>query len=199
MTGTAIAIDATAGNPSPGSVKLTIPFDGLAEQLIFQQLLNMDNNSMGDNLSGATISAQVRLDSTNASIDSSFNVKFALKATAAYVYAEGPSVTLQEGNWTTVTMAVDSAAQVAGFDTCHVFEIDLLINSGNSGTYMGSTVMHIDTIAVSSADGGVASDGGGSNEGGGGGDGGSDGGSSDSGGSSDGGGTSDSATDASGQ
>lgn len=168
MTGTTLAIDSTVGNPSPGSVKLTIPFDGLSESLIFQQLTNMDNNSLGDNLGGTTLSAQLKLDSTGASIDSSFNAYFALKATAGYVYAVGPTVTLQEGSWVTLTMSADMANQVPMFDTCHVFEIDIIINSGTTGTYMGNTVMHLDTITISGGgDGGAPSDGGSTTDGGG--------------------------------
>ena len=153
--GTLVDIDSNDGMPAPGSVKLTIPFDGPNGQLIFQQ--GYGNLQMpGVNLKGATVSAQVRLDSLAGGAAASLvQGAIAIKATSAYNYAQGPSINLQTGNWVTVSMSADSAlGQNPGFDLCDIREIDVLILTAASGTY-GTAVVHIDTIAVTSGDAGV--------------------------------------------
>jgi hypothetical protein len=158
MTGTLLEVDRNNGNPAPGPAKLTIPFDGPAEQLIFQQLLS--SGTAGVNLGGTTISAQVRLDSlAGGAVASIVQGAIAIKSTAGYTYAQGPSVNLQEGSWVTVSMPTDSAVLMNSiFDTCDVREVDVLLLTGASGTY-GTAVVHVDTIAFTAGDAGVPPEG----------------------------------------
>jgi hypothetical protein len=155
---TQLAVDPTDGNPAPGSLKLTMPFDNM--MVGEQVLLNTTGFFMTPvNLGGSTISALVKLDSLQGgSASSSIQAFFAIKSTTTYNYAAGPIVNLtQTGVWVPVSINVETAALGAampGFNTCDIREIDLILQTGPMGMY-GTTVVHIDTIAFTAADAGV--------------------------------------------
>jgi hypothetical protein len=155
-TGTAFSIDPNDGSPAPGSIKLVIPFDTVQvnEALILEHLYSM----MPVNLGGTTISAQIKLDSLQGgSVTSTLQAFIALKSTSSYIYATGPTFNLEQpGQWITIS---SSAAAIAlngstGFDLCDIREIDVIIQTGNAGTY-GATTVHIDSIAITAGDAGV--------------------------------------------
>jgi hypothetical protein len=146
--GTQISIDSADGFPvANGSLKLAIPFDGPSQTLIFEKLYS----APGVNMAGATISAYIKLDSgVNASITSAARALFVLKTTASYNYAPGNPITLDSSaGWKLLTISADAPAMVpVGYDPCSVYEIDLQIETGTSGTYSAG-VVHIDTISIS--------------------------------------------------
>ena len=146
--GTQISIDTANGYPvANGSLKLEIPFDGPSQILIFEKLYS----APGVNMAGATVSAYIKLDSgLNAGITSAARALFVLKTTSSYNYAPGNPITLDSSaGWKQLSISVDAPAMVpAGYDPCSVYEIDLEIDTGTTGTYSAG-VVHIDTISIS--------------------------------------------------
>lgn len=146
--GTKISIDTADGFPvANGSLKLEIPFDGPSQTLIFEKLYS----APGVNMAGATVKAYIKLDSgVNAGITSAARAYFVLKTTASYNYAPGPSITLDSSlGWRPLTISVDAPTMIpSGYDPCSVYEIDLEIDTGATGTYSAG-VVHIDTISIS--------------------------------------------------
>ena len=77
--------------PTPflGSVKLTIPFDAPAEELLFAQ------NMPSLNMAGETVTAYIKLNSgLNVGPVNTGRAFIALKTTAAYNYAMGNAIPL---------------------------------------------------------------------------------------------------------
>jgi len=148
-SGTIVEIDTTDGMPATpvlGSVKLTIPFDAPNETLLFAQ------NMTSLNMAGETVTAFVKL-SPNTLNTGPANVgtaAIALKTTASYNYAPGNSVALDSSlGWQPLSIDVSNPPGVppSGYDPCDVREIDILIQTGASGTYT-TGVVHIDTIMI---------------------------------------------------
>jgi hypothetical protein len=146
-TGTQVDIDKTDGMPATpvlGSVKLTIPFDGPNQELLFAQ------NSQGLNMMGQTISAYVKLDSgLNTNAVNTGKAFLILKTTGSYNYVAGPMIALDSSaGW--VQLSISASAPPAppqGYDPCDVREIDVSIQTGGTGTFT-TAVVHIDTISV---------------------------------------------------
>jgi hypothetical protein len=145
MTGTLLELDPTVGSPTPGSAKLTIPFSQPGEQLLFAF-----NSTAPLNLTGTTITAQIKLDSgLNVSPVNPGQAFLVLKSTLAYIYAPAPAIFLDStANFVTLSMSADApTASVPGYTACDIREIDIVIQTGNMGTYT-TAVVHIDTIAI---------------------------------------------------
>jgi len=144
--GTFRELDQTDGDPTNGSVKLTIPFTAPNQTLLFARLYT------GFNMQGATISARVKLDSGLITGPTDSGRAFiALKTTASYTYAEGPDISLDPtAGWRTIRASADApGANVgAGYTSCDVREIDVVIQTGPTGNYR-QAVVHIDTIEIS--------------------------------------------------
>lgn len=146
-SGTIVEIDNTDGMPKTpvlGSVKLTIPFDGVNQTLLFAQ------NMTSLNMAGETVTAQVKLNSgLNVGPVNVGTARLVLKTTGAYNYAPGNSIPLDSSaDWQQISIDVSNPPMPpVGYDPCDVREIDIEIATGGSGTYT-TAVMHIDTIAV---------------------------------------------------
>jgi hypothetical protein len=161
-SGTIQELDLSDGNPTNGSVKLTIPFTAPSQTLLFARLYNNPVN-----MTGATITAKIKLDSGLITGPTDIGQAFiALKTTAAYVYAAGPDITLDpSAGWMTITANADapSAGLFPGYTSCEVRELDVIIQTGQAGNYR-QAVVHIDTISISypgvdaGGDGGSATD-----------------------------------------
>lgn len=155
-SGTIVEIDNTDGmplTPVVGSVKLTIPFDAPAEELLFAQ------NMPSLNMAGETVSAFIKLNSgLNVGPVNVGRAFIALKTTAAYNYVMGNSIPLDSSaGWVALSIDVSNPPQPpAGYDPCDVREIDVVIQTGGAGTYQ-TAVMHIDTISIGGP-GGVIDD-----------------------------------------
>jgi hypothetical protein len=146
MTGTLLELDPTVGSPTPGSAKLTIPFSQPGDQLLFAF-----NSSVPLNLTGTTVTAQIRLDSgLNTSPVNPGQAFIALKSTASYIYAQAnPTFLDSSAGFVTLSFAADPpTATTLGYTPCDIREIDIVVQTGNTGTYT-TAVVHIDTIAVS--------------------------------------------------
>ena len=146
-SGTIVEIDTTDGMPATppvGSVKLTIPFDGPNETLLFAQNMNSLN------MAGETVTAYIKLNSgLNTGPVNVGTASIALKTTGAYNYVQGPVVALDPSlGWQMLSIDVSTPpAPPLGYDPCDVREIDILIQTGGSGTYT-TGVVHIDSIAI---------------------------------------------------
>jgi hypothetical protein len=160
-SGTKVELDPLDGSPTNGSVKLTIPFDGPGETLLFADIYNG-----GVNLTGTTVTAQIKLDSgLNTTPVDSGQAFLVLKSTSGYVYAAGTPVNLDSSaGWVTLSINANapSATLPFGYMPCDIREIDVQIQSGQGGTYT-TAVVHIDTISITSpdsttTDGGSSSD-----------------------------------------
>ena len=148
-SGTIVEIDNTDGMPATpvlGSVKLTIPFDAPNETLLFAQ------NMTSLNMAGETVTAFVKLSpgTLNTGPANVGTAAIALKTTGLYNYAPGNSVALDSSlGWQMLTIDVSNPPGIPpqGYDPCDVREIDILIQTGGSGTYT-TGVVHIDSIAI---------------------------------------------------
>jgi len=146
VTGTLLQLDPNVGYPdSGGSTKLTIPFSQPGEQLLFAFL-----SSVPLNLTGERVTAEIRLDSgLNTSPLYTGSAFLALKSTMGYIYAQGtPTFLDPTAGFVTLSLDANSfTASTPGYTTCDIREIDVIIQTGNMGTYT-TAVVHIDTIAV---------------------------------------------------
>jgi hypothetical protein len=145
-SGTLMELDPSDGNPTNGSIKLTIPFTAPNQTLLFARLYN------GVNMHGATITAKVKLDMGLITGPTDIGQAFiVLKTTIGYIYAAGPDITLDPtAGWMTITANADapSANLSAGYTSCDVRELDVVIQTGPTGNYQ-QAVVHIDTISIS--------------------------------------------------
>jgi hypothetical protein len=143
--GTLRELDQTQGDPTNGSVKLTIPFTAPNQVMLFA------HQYAGVNMSGATVTARVRLDSGLITGPTDLGQAFiALKSTSAYIYAAGPDIALDPtGGYMTISANADapSAGLFAGYTSCDIREIDVVIQSGQNGNFR-QAVVHIDTISI---------------------------------------------------
>jgi hypothetical protein len=144
--GTLRELDPSDGDPTNGSVKLTIPFTTPNQTLLFARLYT------GVNMTGMRVTARVKLDSGLITGPSDIGQAFlALKSTSIYLYASGPDVTLDPtGGWVTISANADfpSANTQFGYTSCDIREIDVVIQTGPTGNYR-QAVVHIDTISIS--------------------------------------------------
>jgi hypothetical protein len=146
-SGTIVEIDNTDGMPATpvlGSVKLTIPFDGPSETLLFAQNMNSLN------MAGETVTAWIKLNSgLNTDAINTGSAFLVLKSTGSYNYAPGTAISLDSSaGW--VQLSIDASnppLPPAGYDPCDVREIDVVIQTGAGGRYT-TAVVHIDTITV---------------------------------------------------
>jgi hypothetical protein len=138
----------------PGSAKLTIPFDGTGEQFLFAQNMN------GINLQHAIVTAYIKLDSgLNLSPQYTGIAYLVLKTTTAYNFAPGQAINLDSSaGFVQLSLNADApnTNPPFGYDPCDVREIDVEIDTPNTGTFT-TAVIHIDTIEVSgpAVDGGT--------------------------------------------
>lgn len=146
FSGTVVELDPADGSPVNGSVKLTIPFTEFGQQMMFAQ-----NYSPGLNMAGATITAQIKLDSGLLTGPMDIGRAYlVVKSTVQYVYAPAADIKLDPtAGWQTVTLTVDAPSPDVPpmHNPCDVREIDLVVETGQTGTYK-TAVVHIDTISI---------------------------------------------------
>jgi hypothetical protein len=144
--GTFESSDPNEGNPMPPSARLEIPFSDVGQQWLFAQ-----NYPTPLNLTGTTVTAQIKLDSglLGDPVTSVARAFLVLKSTSAYVYATGVAINLDaSAGWTTLTVSSNSPSTLPfNYDPCDIREIDVEIDTGQTGTYT-KAVVHIDTIAI---------------------------------------------------
>jgi hypothetical protein len=149
--GTMVVLDPSEGSPANGSVKLTIPFSDVNQQVLFAQ-----SWPTGINLRGTTVTARIKLDSgLNISPEHAGQAYLVVKSTFAYLYAPAAATNLDSSaGWTTLSLDADHplAALPVGYDACDIREIDVIVQTPDMGTFT-KAVVHIDTIEVSARSG----------------------------------------------
>ena len=136
-----MAWDGTAGNPSPGSLKVTATFTG------YRQLVDAIVAPMPPlNLTGKTLHAKVRLVSGNFTGGAILHVG----TTSAFAYGAGAYTTLADGTWKDLTFNLSNST-AAGWDPSMVVQIGIQFYSGDppeAGSFPGpiDAVFQIDSI-----------------------------------------------------
>ena len=72
------------------------------------------------------------------------------KSTSGYLYAPGPDIALDPSvGWMTLSVSADAPSAVVppGYTACDIREIDVVVQTGNSGQY-NQGVIRIDTITL---------------------------------------------------
>lgn len=156
FSGTLRELDTAAGDPTNGSVRLTIPFTLPNQTMLFAR-----GYSAGLNMSGMTVTARVKLDSGLISGPTDLGQAFiALKSTSSYLYASAPEMALDPtGGWVKISASADLPSSNAqfGYTACDIREIDVVIQTGPTGNYR-QAVVHIDTIEISQPGGDAGTD-----------------------------------------
>lgn len=145
-----VTFDSTIGNPSPGSIDVTLPFNGYNQGYTVQQ----DVAPIAD-LSGKTIHAKVMLDKVDGgatSIPSGYVQLFV--QSNGFKYANGPGAGLTAGTWTDLTLPVSTpTSMVSGYDPTQIIQVGVQFGTGGmpDGGVFGAEIMpkiHIDSIVA---------------------------------------------------
>jgi hypothetical protein len=145
FSGSIVDIDHNDGSPTPGSLRAIIPFSSTNQTFLYAHMY------AGVNMSGAIVSAKIKLDSglITAPTDVA-RAYLVMKSTTGYLYAPGPSLALDPtAGWVTLAVSADapSAGLPSNYTSCDIREIDLVIETGNTGTFT-QAVIHVDTISI---------------------------------------------------
>ncbi len=137
------------GDPSPGALKLSIPFDSINE---FTAVSIDVGGSSPLNLSGKTLSVRVRL-ASGLSSDPSHpgGVKAYAKGGSGWAWANGPWSNTgadQLGSWHIATLALSSPDyQDAGYTATDVREIGVQVCTAGAGN-AAPAVIYIDSVVI---------------------------------------------------
>jgi hypothetical protein len=137
------------GNPANGSILLELPFSGPTQKISFE--VNVASDGVGVDLTGRSISAQVRIDSGLA-LDpmNPAGVKLYVKTGETSFYADSGFINIQPGTeWQTFTWSNVSIPVYPSPPGAHapadVRQVGLEFATGAAGTYAAATV-HLDTV-----------------------------------------------------
>lgn len=126
-----LAFNDDDGSPSPGSLKLTIPFTSNMEQLDVHQLF--DGAGDEEDWSGLEVVARIKL-LTDGDMDGCL-AAWLYATSTDYAFGRGPELPLAEGDW--ATLAFDLAApdtagdrpSNAGFDAAQINQLGIHVHS----------------------------------------------------------------------
>ena len=145
-----VTFDSTAGNPTPGSIALTLPFNGYNQGYTVQ----WDIAPTAD-LSGKTLHAKVSLDAVDggtASFPSGYVQLFV--QSAGFKFANGPGKSLTAGTWTDLTLPVSTPSyMVTGYDPTQIIQVGVQFGTGGmpDGGVFGPAIspkFHVDSIVT---------------------------------------------------
>jgi hypothetical protein len=149
--GVATAVhDPAVGNPDNGSILLELPFSLPAQKISFE--VNVGSGGMGIDLTGRSITAQVRVD-MGLALDAMnpAGVKLYVKTGDTSLYADSgflnilPGVEWQTFTWQNVSNPVYPPAPATGHTPTDVRQVGIEFATGGAGTYAAATV-HLDTV-----------------------------------------------------
>jgi hypothetical protein len=147
-----ISADTAVGDPSPGSLKVVIPFTAYDQQA---ELLSTFDDTALKNLAGKTLFAKVRLDSGfSPDVSAKGGLVFYVETTTTWIYGQAPwqNVDPTINDWVDYTFdlsAPDAPNTKTGFDPAKVKAIGFRFDTGGG---VGATAkpteatFHIDTI-----------------------------------------------------
>jgi hypothetical protein len=133
----ALSFDSTVGQPNPGSAKLELQFG------VVGQLADVALNITGVNLTGKTVTAQVRVE---AGAPPTTFAKMYLKTGLTYIYGDSGEKLLTPGAWVPVTFTTASYSN-PGFSLADVREIGIEFGIGPAEAAFSPAVIHIDTLS----------------------------------------------------
>lgn len=157
------AFDGTVGMPSPGSARIQATFSDYNQVLAFRHVYQ-NSNPASINLTGATITARVRLDAGDDGGTTTFTggvariYALSTPTTPGFYLAEGGTVQLTDNNWHTMTFRLNGAEFIdPHFDATNVVQIGVHIATPSPVTGDAAVppygapqtvTVHIDTIAT---------------------------------------------------
>jgi len=147
----AVTFDSTMGNPTPGSIALTLPFDGYNQGYTIQQ-----DVAPAADLSGKTIHAKIMLDKLDGGTPSFPRGYVELFVQSnGYKYASGPTKGLTAGVWTDFTLNVSTPDfMVTGYDPTQIIQVGIEFGVGSmlpdGGVFGAETfpTFHVDSIVA---------------------------------------------------
>jgi hypothetical protein len=145
-----VTFDSTTGAPTPGSIAVTLPFNGYNQGYTIQQ-----DVAPAADLSGKTLHAQVRLDAVDGGTPSfpSGYLQLFIQS-AGFKYANGPAKGLTAGAWTDLTLTVSTPNYMsAGYDPTQIIQVGVQFGTGgmpDGGVFGAATSpkFHIDSIVA---------------------------------------------------
>ena len=145
-----VTFDSTTGNPTPGSIGVTLPFNGFNQGYTVQQ----DVAPTAD-LSGKTLHAKVMLDKVDggtASFPSGYVQLFV--QSSGFKYANGQGASLTAGAWADLTLTVSTPSfMVSGYDPTQIIQVGVQFGTGgmpDGGVFGAATSpkFHVDSIVA---------------------------------------------------
>jgi hypothetical protein len=145
-----VTFDSTTGDPTPGSIAVTLPFNGYNQGYTIQQ----DVAPTAD-LSGKTIHAKVRLDAVDGGTTSfpSGYVQLFVQS-AGFKFANGGGANLTAGTWADLTLTVSTPSfMVTGYDPTQIIQVGVQFGTGgmpDGGVFGAETSpkFHVDSIVA---------------------------------------------------
>ena len=145
-----VTFDSTTGNPTPGSIGVTLPFNGFNQGYTVQQ----DVAPTAD-LSGKTLHAKVMLDKVDggtASFPSGYVQLFV--QSGGFKYANGQGASLTAGSWADLTLTISTPSfMVSGYDPTQIIQVGVQFGTGgmpDGGVFGAATSpkFHVDSIVA---------------------------------------------------
>jgi len=150
MASVMISHNATDGEPTPGSIELSIPFTAAGQNV------DVGANPTGVDLRGKTLTARIKIVSGfEGPMDLTMAPAIArlyAKSGAAYIYANGQFNNLTAvGTWIPITFVVSMPDFVAmsdagAWDPSNVTEIGVQLETSGTTTTASTAVVRIDTV-----------------------------------------------------
>jgi hypothetical protein len=139
-----LAFDPDAGSPSPGSMKITVPYSGANQYVEVQSYVFV----VPQDWSGHTLHARVRVDA-----GSTFHGYAQLYVNTGVSYiAAATAINLASGaDWQEIAMDLDHPMTVANVDRYSAKQVvlyGLQLNSGSSGAGSGPVTFHVDSFSL---------------------------------------------------
>jgi len=145
-----VTFDSTTGDPTAGSVALTLPFNNYNQGYTIQS-----DVAPTANLSGKTLHAKVRLDAVDGGTTSfpSGYVQLFVQS-AGFKFANGPGKNLTAGTWTDLTLTFSTPTfMVTGYDPTQIIQLGVQFGTGgmpDGGVFGAATSpkFHVDSIVT---------------------------------------------------
>lgn len=129
-----LAFDGSVGMPSPGSARIQSTFSDYNQVVAFRHVYQNNPATPSINLTGATLTARVRLDAGDDGGTTTFTggvariYALSTPTTPGFYLAEGGTVLLSDNNWHTMTFRLNGAEFIdPSFDPTNVVQIGVHI------------------------------------------------------------------------
>jgi hypothetical protein len=143
---TTITWDSANGNPDPGAMSSTSPFDGPEHRAQLQVTLGT-----AEDLTGGMVTAWIRLESGLTTDPANPGGAKLFVKDSAWVWASGPWENLVEGEWVELTLnAAVADYEDAGFDPSQIMQVGVEYETGGVvGDFWTEATVTVDSIELS--------------------------------------------------